>query len=108
MGSTKQQTAKRTKKIATFADFEKIIGQYLCFSESVLSNSFCTFFFDSFKAIKVGTKGSKTINTNKRQINNSIDILRKAQEKTKIHILSKVNNDYEARVKREFLKKTHI
>ncbi len=44
----------------------------------------------------------------KRQINNSINILREVQDKIQIHILSKVNNDYEARVKRDFLKKNGI
>ena len=44
----------------------------------------------------------------KRQINNSLDILKNLQDKVEITILTKVNNDYEARVKRDFLKKYGI
>jgi len=39
----------------------------------------------------------------KREINNSLEILRKVQSELDIRILSKVNNDYEARIKKEFL-----
>ncbi len=39
----------------------------------------------------------------KRAINNSLEILKKVQDELDIRILSKVNNDYEARIKKEFL-----
>ena len=44
----------------------------------------------------------------KRAINNSLEILKKVQNKIDIRILSKVNNDYEARIKREFLESCGI
>ena len=44
----------------------------------------------------------------KRAINNSLEILKKVQNKIYIRILSKVNNDYEARIKREFLQSCGI
>lgn len=44
----------------------------------------------------------------KRAINNSLEILKKVQDKLDIRILSKVNNDYEARIKREFLESCGI
>ena len=44
----------------------------------------------------------------KRAINNSLEILKKVQNKIDIRILSKVNNDYEARIKREFLQSCGI
>ena len=44
----------------------------------------------------------------KRAINNSLEILKKVQDKIDVRILSKVNNDYEARIKREFLESCGI
>ncbi len=44
----------------------------------------------------------------KRAINNSLEILKKVQNKIDIRVLSKVNNDYEARIKREFLESCGI
>lgn len=44
----------------------------------------------------------------KRAINNSLEILKKVQDKLNIRILSKINNDYEARLKREFLESCGI
>ena len=44
----------------------------------------------------------------KRAINNSLEILKDLQDKVDIKILTKVNNDYEARVKKDFLRKNGI
>ncbi len=44
----------------------------------------------------------------KREINNSLKYLREAQNRLDISILTKVNNDYEARVKKDFLRKNGI
>jgi hypothetical protein len=44
----------------------------------------------------------------KREINNSLNILKDLQDKIDIKIITKVNNDYEARVKKDFLKKNGI
>lgn len=46
--------------------------------------------------------------SSKRQVNNSLKYLKEVQGKVDISILTKVNNDYEARIKKDFLRKQGI